>query len=106
MSGEEGGGEDAGDDIWTEMDVDIVGGGVDAGCCCLERWYLRLAWGLAFIGCSGISTTISTSSSESSASAGLRGGATRRRCLRGLVVSVYSQRRFPFRGDTRGVTGV
>ena len=41
-SGEEGGGEDAGDDIWTEMDADMAGGGVDAGCCWLEWRYLDL----------------------------------------------------------------
>ena len=33
-------------------------------------------------------------------------GATRRCCLRGLVVGVYTWRRFPFRGDTRWVTAV
>ena len=32
-SGEEGGGEDAGDDVWTEIDIAMAGGGVDAGCC-------------------------------------------------------------------------
>ena len=107
-SGEEGGGEEAGDDVWTDMDSDTAGGGVDAGCCWLERRYLDLGWGfLAFGARCGMSMTISTSSSESSASAGSRGGATRRRCLRGLVVGVYMLRRFPFlRGDTRGVTGV
>ena len=104
-SGEEGGGEDAGDEVWTEIDVDMAGGGVYADCYWLERWYLFLAWGLAIGARCGISTTISTSSSESSGSAGSRGGATRRRCLRGLVVGVYTWRRFPFRGDTRGVTG-
>ena len=42
-SGEEGGGEDAGED------VDIAGGGVDAGYCWLERRYLCLAClGLGF----------------------------------------------------------
>ena len=107
-SGEEGGGEEAGDDVWTDMDADTAGGGVDAGCCWLERRYLDLGWGfLAFGARCGMSTTISTSSSESSASAGSGGGATRRRCLRGLVVGVYILCRFPFlRGDTRGVTGV
>ena len=64
MSGEEGGSEDAGDEIWTEIDADMPGGGVNAGYCWLERWYLYLAWGLAFGGRCGISTTISTSSSE------------------------------------------
>ena len=107
-SGEEGGVEDVGDDVWTEMDADMAGGGVDAVCCWLEWRYLDLGWGfLAFGARCGISTTISTSSSESSASAGSRGGATRRRCLRGLVVGVYILRRFPFlRGDTRGFSGV
>ena len=90
------------------MDADMAGGGVDAGCCWLERQHLDLGWGfLSFGARCGISTTISTSSSESSASAGSRGGATRRRCLRGLIVGVYILRRFPFlRGDTRGVIGV
>ena len=37
--GEEGGSED-GEDVWTEMDTDIAGGGVDA----LERRGLRLYW--------------------------------------------------------------
>ena len=32
-SGEERGGEDAGDGVWTEIDTDIAGGGVYAGCC-------------------------------------------------------------------------
>ena len=94
-SGEEGGGEDASDDVCTEMDADMACGGIDVGCCWLERRYLCLAWGLAFGVCCGIPTTISTSSSESSASAGSRGGATRR-CLRGLVVEVYTWRHFPF----------
>ena len=68
---------------------------------------LGLRLGLAFGARCGISTMISTSSSRSSGSAGSRGGATRRRCLRGLVVGVYILRRFPFlRGDTRGVSGV
>ena len=99
-SGEEGEGEDAGNDVWTEMDADTAGGGVDAGCCWLERRFLDLGWGLAFGARCGISTTISTSSSEWSASAGSRGGARRRRCLRGLVVGVYILRRLPFlRGD-------
>ena len=31
MSGEEGGGEDAGDGVWTEMDADMAGGGAAAG---------------------------------------------------------------------------
>ena len=39
-SEEEGGGEDAGDVVWTEMDADMAGGGVDAGCCWLERRYM------------------------------------------------------------------
>ena len=106
-SGEGGGGEDAGEDVWMEMDADTTGSGVDAGCCWLARRYSDVGWGLAFGARCSISTMISTSSSKSSASAGSRGGATKRRCLRGLVVGVYILRRFPFlRGDTRGVTGV
>ena len=46
-SGDEGGGEEAGDDVWTEIDGDMAGGVVYAGCCWLERRYLCLAWGLA-----------------------------------------------------------
>ena len=69
-SGEDGDGEDAGDGVWKEMNADMAGGGVDAGCCWLGLRYLALGWGLAFGAHCGISTTISTESSESSASAG------------------------------------
>ena len=71
--------------------------GVDAGCCWLERRYLDLGWDLAFGARSGISTTISTSSHESSGSAGSRHGSTRR-CLHGLVVGVICSIVSPFCG--------
>ena len=48
-SGEEGGGEDACNDVWKEMDAHMAGGGVIAGRCWLERRYLDLGWGLAFV---------------------------------------------------------
>lgn len=102
--GEEGGGKDAGDKVWTEMDTEIAGSGVDEGCCWLERRYLNLGWSLAFGARCSLSTTISTSSSETSGSAGSRNGAMRRRCLHGLVVGVYIWHHFPFlRGDMRGM---
>ena len=76
--GEEGGGEDAGDDIWTEMDAD-------------GRWWGRrrlLLAGMAVLGFGlrlGLRCALRHidddlySSSESSGPAGSRGGATRRR---------------------------
>ena len=67
--------EDAGDDIWTEMDADMAGGGVDADCCWLERRYLDLGLRCAL---RYIDDNL-YSSSESSGSAGSRGRATRRR---------------------------
>jgi hypothetical protein len=111
-SGEDGGGEGDGEEVWTEIDADMAGGGVDAGCCWLERrdLYLDWGWGLAFDTRRGASTTISTSSSESiclCSSEGSLARATRRRFFRGLVTGVNISRRFPFlRGDTRGNTGV
>ena len=49
-SGGEGGGEDDGEDVWMEMDAGMVGSGVDADCCWLERRGSDLGWGwgLAF----------------------------------------------------------
>ena len=78
-SGEEGGGEDAGDEIWTEMDADMAGGGVDAGCCWLERRYLDFGLRLDLRCALRYIDDNLYSSSESSGSAGSRGRATRRR---------------------------
>ena len=106
MCGEERGGEDAGGDVWKEMDADMAGGGVNAGRCWLERRYLDLGWGLEFVALAAYRRRSEPPSSKSSGSAGSPDGATRRRCLGGLVVGVYIERRFPFlRGDRRGATG-
>jgi hypothetical protein len=111
-SGEDGGGEGDGEEVCTEIDADMAGGGVDAGCCWLERRDLYLDWGWAWPSIRAAAhrrrsqprrqSLICSCSSEGSLAR-----ATRRRFFRGLVTGVNICRRFPFlRGDTRGNTGV
>ena len=84
----EGGGEDDGEDVWTDNDAGIAGSGVDAGRCQLERRVSDLGWGwgLAFGARCGVSTTTSGSSTLSSGSAGSRRWATRRSFGRGVCI--------------------
>ena len=44
----EGGGEDDGEDVWTDNDTGMTGSVVDAGWCWLERRVSDLGWGWGF----------------------------------------------------------
>ena len=84
----EGGGEDDGEDVWTDNDAGMAGSGVGAGWCWLERRVSDLGWGwgLAFGVRYGVSTKTSGSSTWSSGSAGSRRWATRRSFERGACI--------------------